>query len=146
MPYVMLAVPADLVPAVTEFIEGQGGAPSGESASDQTADSNALIHHWTADRLHKSYRATSDRMRDVLKYLASRAGTELSAEDVVEGVGIPNGWRGLAGVLSGFGRTCKRLWGDTSFPWEIRYVEGTIRMNMPEDVSNVIREAAGSAS
>lgn len=139
MRYVMMAVPADLVSAVTEFIEGRGDAPVG---SDENGGERDFVHGWSRDTVRRSYRESGDNMRVLLDFLADRPGQEVSSYDLADAIGARYGWNSVAGMLGAFGRRSANRYGRTEPMWEVRYDEdGRVLLTLPVGAARAIREA-----
>jgi Family of unknown function (DUF6416) len=140
MSYVMMAIPAELVPAVTAFIEGRG-----ETAVDsgKPLPSNAgFVHGWDADTARRAYRESADKMRNLLEFLARNPEREVSSEEIAEAIGARFGWNTVAGMLGAFGRRCTNRYGRLKPMWEFRNDDsGRILITMPLSAAEVIREA-----
>ena len=81
MPYVLMAVPAELVDQVGKLIEAaasKNGRPKSVDASSE------FVNGWTEVLLREHYRSSSENMQAFLVCLAQNAGAEVSSEDAAE--------------------------------------------------------------
>ncbi len=137
MGYVMVAVPAELVPAVTELVEGRQVELAGAADSGKL-----LLHGWDEPTVRRAYRESGDNMRRILRFLARNADREVDADEVAAAIGARFGWNSVAGMLGAFGRRSTNRYGK-SFPmWEQRYDDrDRVRLLMPKDVAAAVEKA-----
>ena len=83
----------------------------------------------------------SDTVRDAAKYLAQRAGTWITSEEIATALGLPHGWNSLAGAFGAAGRYFANR--DIALPWDWTYYtpDGRIRLRMDPEIAKVILEA-----
>ncbi len=137
MKYVMVAIPSELVPAVTEFVENQN------RPSTLRLGEGDFVHGWSAEAVRRAYRESADKMRTLLRFLADHPGEEVSSEQIARAIDARFGWNTVAGMLGAFGRRSANRYGMSAPMWEYRYDgEGRILLTMPQDVAEVIRQAA----
>jgi hypothetical protein len=140
MAYVMMAIPAELVPAVTEFVESGGFPPA---ASRDTQEPDGFVHGWDPAAVRRAYRESGDRMRRVLRFLAGHPDVEVSSEEIADAINARYGWNTVAGMLGALGRRSKNRYGRTEPMWEHRYTDdGRILLTMPSAAAKTIREIA----
>jgi hypothetical protein len=137
--YVLVAVPSHLASAVAELIatDDLRASQSGE-ASPTPTDATRLINGWTEEALRAHYRASSHGMRGFLRYLASRAGDEVTSAEAARAVGYAD-WNGIAGMLGAAQRRAKNHYGMLDGPWDRRWDDnGQARLTMPADVADIV--------
>lgn len=138
MTYVLMAIPAEMVLAVTEFIERQEVSPDRSSA----AGAEELLHGWNEHAVRRAYRESGDGMRKVLSFLAQNAGHEVNADEIATAVGARFGWNSIAGMLGAFGRRSANRYHKPKPMWEYRYdSHGRALLLMPENVARAIQKA-----
>ena len=138
MSYVMMAVPSELVAAVSEFIEShpREGADQGDRVTD------GFVHGWDAPTVRRAYRESADEMRRVLDFLADNPGREVSSDEVAEAIDARYGWNTVAGMLGAFGRRCRGRYGRDLPMWEFREsAEGRTLLTLPAAAAAAIRDA-----
>lgn len=139
MAYVMMAIPAELVPAVTKFVESQ---PGSTTRSGSPAATDGFVHGWDRETVRRAYRESADPMRKVLRFLAQNANQEVSAEEIAEAIGARFGWNTVAGMLGALGRRSANRYGRQMPMWEYRYDDqGRTLLRMPTKVAEAIEEA-----
>jgi hypothetical protein len=151
MPYVMVAVPAELVPQITELVAqytGETPASDGPPLAVPTkpealAQEAALIDEWTPQLLRRAYNESSDGMRGIFEYLAEQAGQEVTSTEIAENVDGMKDWNSVAGALGAFGRRAANRYGQKTQPWAWRYdADSRVLMKMPAAVAEVIKQVA----
>ena len=151
MPYVMMAVPAELVPQIAELVAQytgetlvSDGAPSPTPTKPEApAQESPLIDGWTPQLLRRAYSESSDAMRGIFEYLAEQAGQEVTSSDIAENVDGMKDWNSVAGALGAFGRRSANRYGQTTQPWAWRYdAENRVLMKMPAAVADVLKQVA----
>jgi hypothetical protein len=141
MAYVMMAVPAELVAAVTEFIEAQGMAGTHTPAVVE----DGFVHGWDRDSVWRAYKESADKMRDLLDFLAENPGREVSSEEIAEAIDAKYGWNTIAGMLGAFGRRCTNRYRKLEPMWEYRPDENDRNLiTLPPKTAEVIRDARES--
>jgi hypothetical protein len=141
MAYVMMAVPAELVAAVTEFIEGSrpgaGPIPPAPGGGD-----SGFVHGWDPQTVRRAYRESADSMRELLDFLALHPDREVSSYDLADAIDAKYGWNTVAGMLGAFGRRSGNRYGRFEPMWEVRYdSDGRVLLTMPGVVAEAIKEA-----
>jgi hypothetical protein len=138
MPYVMVAIPAELLPEVTELVERRRA-----DLGDGTADSGGfLLHGWDEPTIRRAYRESGDNMRKILRFLAQNAGREVDADEIASAIGARFGWNSVAGMLGAFGRRSANRYGKHLPMWEQRYDDrDRVWMLMPESIAAAIKKA-----
>jgi hypothetical protein len=144
MPYVMMAIPAELVPAVSEFLEAQ------ESRSDRVrlaerggdgAGEPGFVHGWNRATVQRAYRESADQMRALLRFLARNSNLEVSAPELADAIEAKYGWNTVAGMLGAFGRRSFNRYGRSEPMWEYRYdPQGRILITMPKGPAEAVME------
>ena len=138
MPYVMVAVPAELLPEVTELVERRQ-ADLGNGAADS---GGILLHGWDDPTIRRAYRESGDNMRKILRFLAQNAGREVDADEIANAIGARFGWNSVAGMLGAFGRRSANRYGKRLPMWEQRYDDrDRVWMVMPESIATAIKKA-----
>lgn len=145
MAYVMMAIPAELVPAVTAFLETQGTeqsrAPQGGDGDGEGGE-RGFVHGWDRATVLRAYRESADNMRDLLDFLAWNPNREVSAPELADAVEAKYGWNTVAGMLGAFGRRSLNRYGRSKPMWEYRYdSQGRTLITMPEGPAEAIKEA-----
>lgn len=137
MGYVLVAVPAELVPEVTELVERR------RVELDVVADpAKSFLHGWDEPTIRRAYRESGDNMRKILRFLAHHAGREVDADEVAAAIGARFGWNSVAGMLGAFGRRSANRYGKPLPMWEQRYDDrDRVRILMPKDIAAVIEKA-----
>jgi hypothetical protein len=144
MAYVMMAIPAELVPAVTTFLEGQSSAPSRGEEIGAAAEEDGFVNGWTSATVRRAYRESADQMRHLLGFLASNPGKEISSYELADAIGAKYGWNTVAGMLGAFGRRCANRYGRPQPMWELRYDrDGRILLTLPPGPAKAIKAIAG---
>lgn len=139
MGYVMMAIPAELVPAVVELVEGQDRAFPGLSVAI-AASEDGFVYGWDANAVRRAYKESADKMRAILRFLASRPDQEVSTEEIAEAIDAKFGWNTVAGMLGAFGRRCANRYGKPKPMWEYRYDDrGRTLITMPGKAAETIR-------
>jgi hypothetical protein len=144
MAYVMMAIPAEVVPAVTTFLETlRSGYP--QAPQDQRGDAKAgergFVHGWDRSTVQRAYRESADRMRELLEFLAGNPNREVSAPELADAIEAKYGWNTVAGMLGAFGRRSVNRYGHPEPMWEYRYdPQGRILLTMPEGPAEAIKE------
>jgi hypothetical protein len=139
MSYIMMAIPAELVPAVTEFIERrqEDTLPRLTSPTEK-----GFVHGWNRETVRRAYRESGDEMRRLLGFLAQNPDREISSYELADALEARFGWNSIAGMLGAFRRRCGNRYGRTEPMWEVRYdKEGHTLLRMPGSTAEVIREA-----
>ncbi|HEX3240309.1 MAG TPA: hypothetical protein VHR18_09260 [Solirubrobacterales bacterium] len=145
MGYVMMAVPAELVAAVSEFIEGEGGGDAARVANSE--DRSGFVHGWDHETVRRAYRESGNKMRELLEFLARHPGEEVSSYDLADAVRARYGWNTVAGMLGAFGRRSSNRYGRSKPMWEVRYDEdGRVLLTLPEGAAGAIQEAKSPES
>ena len=143
--YVLIAVPTQLVPAVTEFIgrQSSGSWPSiREAAVARVIERDGeVINGWDRSLIERAYNESANPMRSLLRFLATHADREVSADEIAEGIGVKD-WNSVAGMLGAFGRRSSNRYGREHFPWEVRWDDGKTRSKMPGSVAVIINSLA----
>jgi hypothetical protein len=143
--YVLIAVPTQLVPAVTEFIgrQSSGGGPSvREAAVARVLEKDGdVINGWDQSLIERAYNESADPMRSLLRFLAAHADREVSPDEIAEGIGVKD-WNSVAGMLGAFGRRSTNRYRREFFPWETRWDDGKTRIKMPSSVARIIDSLA----
>lgn len=140
MAYVMMAIPAELVSAVTELVEGR--RPGSLNPDSPATSKEGFVHGWDRESVWRAYRESADKMRHLLLFLANHADQEISSAELAEALDARFGWNTVAGMLGAFGRRCANRYGRSKPMWEFRYDdEGRILITMPAAVAEVIRGA-----
>jgi hypothetical protein len=96
--YVYVPVPLGKVEDVFRFLAGL--TPQG---SEVGTDLDRTVR--------RVYLESEEHFRDLLRFLAGRAGQPVSTGDVAEALGLPNGAASLAGMLGAFARRSKNRYG-----------------------------------
>jgi hypothetical protein len=147
MAYVLMAIPAELVSAVSEFLEKQGRSGAFLSPEtlaplppgDRHAEESGFVHGWDEVTVRRAYRESADGMRRLLDFLARNPGREISSYELADAVEARYGWNTIAGMLGAFGRRCANRYGRSLPMWEFRYdSEGRILLTMPEGPARAI--------
>jgi|GEM_PF-2815264 len=144
MAYVLMAVPAELVPAVTAFLESQD---SGRLSSDHSAvrgveGEEGFVHGWNRDLVQRAYRESADQMRRLLRFLADQSNVEVSSYELADAIGARFGWNTVAGMLGAFGRRSVNRYGREEPMWEYRFDgDGRILITMPNGPAKAIQSA-----
>jgi Family of unknown function (DUF6416) len=140
MQYVLMAIPAELVPKVAALITGLDvvGAPS-----DTTARSAGLVNGWTEGLVRQAFKESADPMRRVLLFLAEHGGEEVTSAEIADAIDAERGWNTVAGMLGAFGRRSANRY-KRRFPmWSSREGEdGASLFKMPVVVAEAIKAAA----
>jgi hypothetical protein len=138
MPYVLMAVPAELVDQVARLIEG---AAEDKPAKDTAPD---LLNGWTEETVREHYRASSENMQGFLVYLAQNADDEVTSDNAAKELGLQD-WNSIAGVLGAAHRRAVNHYGLEEPPWKQRwtYDEGRRRFKMPPNIAAIILDEAG---
>lgn len=142
MAYVLMAVPAELVPAVTAFLESQdsGRPSSGHSAVPGGAAEEGFVHGWNRDLVQRAYRESADQMRRLLRFLADQPNVEVSSYELADAIGAKFGWNTVAGMLGAFGRRSVNRYGRDEPMWEYRFDgDGRILITMPNGPAEAIQ-------
>jgi len=137
MKYVMIAVPAGLVQAVTEFIEGHDelGLEGGSGDSE-------FFNGWDPETIRRAYLESADRMRHLLRYLAENADEEVSSDQIARALEARYGWNTVAGMLGAFGRRSANRYGRREPMWKQRWdAQGRALLAMPYEVAKAVLEA-----
>lgn len=145
MAYVMMAIPANLVPAVTEFLEGreEGQLPAGLPGRGSEEGEAGFVHGWKREVVQRAYRESADQMRSLLDFLASRPNEEVSSYELADAIGARFGWNTVAGMLGAFGRRSANRYGRDQPMWEYRHdSDGRILITMPAGPAEAIRSAS----
>jgi len=147
MAYVMMAIPAELVPAVTAFLEAQEPAhPRALPAPSGEGGERGFVHGWDRPTVQRAYRESADRMRDLLKYLAWNPNREVSAPELADAIEAKYGWNTVAGMLGAFGRRSVNRYGRDQPMWEYRFdPQGRILITMPVGPAEAVKEVASKA-
>jgi hypothetical protein len=141
MSYVMMAIPAELVPAVAEFIEGKSRNALPRPAPSPEAE-KGFVHGWDRETVRRAYRESGDKMRDLLSFLAENPGREISSYELGEALEAQFGWNTIAGMLGAFRRRCGNRYGRTEPMWEVRYdSEDHALLRLPPGPAEAIEEA-----
>lgn len=141
MAYVMMAIPAELVPAVTEFIEGRRG----DVAVGSDARGDSPLHGWDRDTVKRAYRESGDPMRRVLDFLARHPDREVSSYELADAIEARYGWNTVAGMLGAFGRRSTNRYGRRLPMWQVRHDEdGRVLLTMPKAAAEAVKEAQES--
>lgn len=144
MAYVLMAVPAELVPAVTAFLEDQS---SGRLSSDHSAgrggeEEEGFVHGWNRDLVQRAYRESADQMRRLLRFLADQPNVEVSSYELADAIEARFGWNTVAGMLGAFGRRSVNRYGRDEPMWEYRFDgDGRILITMPNGPAEAIKSA-----
>jgi len=134
-----VAIPTEIVQKVIEFVEQHSATPAVEPSA--SGDTDELLG-WTKQLLKRSYLESGDRMRDVLDYLASQPGREVTSDEIASAINAERGWNTVAGMLGAFSRRCTGRYGRPGFPWEHRWDEnGKGQMKMPPAIADVFTSA-----
>jgi hypothetical protein len=142
MAYVMIAVPAELVPAVTEFIQQQDGTR--KRAAVPESDEDGLLYGWTEDLLRRAYGESGEPMKKLLVFLAESPESEFNSDEIAQGIGVTD-WNSVAGMLGAFGRRVSNRYGRARPPWVERRDDlqgGKWVKRMPADVASIILDEA----
>lgn len=141
MAYVMMAVPAELVSAVAEFIEGPHGSEALGVA--RSSDAGGFVHGWDRPTVRRAYRESGDRMREVLDFLARHPDREVSSYELADAIEAKYGWNTVAGMLGAFGRRCANRYGLKRPMWEFRHdAAGRVLLTMPRATAEAVEESA----
>ena len=140
MAYVMMAIPAELVPAVTELVEGRlRDLPDSVFSA---AGEDGFVHGWNGEAVRRAYRESADKMRALLVFLADHPDREVSSEEMAEAINAKFGWNTVAGMLGAFSRRCANRYGRSKPMWEFRYDDADrILITMPPQVAKIIKDA-----
>jgi len=149
MAYVMMAIPAELVPAVTQFVETQESRPSrvrsAEVDSREDAREPGFVHGWDRSTVLRAYRESADQMRALLRFLARNQDVEVSSSEMADGIEAKYGWNTVAGMLGAFGRRSFNRYGLSEPMWEYRYdPQGRILITMPKGPAEAVNAATES--
>lgn len=140
MAYVLMAVPAALVPAVSEFIENQ---ESPESSTPDGPAQGGFVNGWDGELVARAYRESGDRMRQLLRFLASKPGVEVSASELAASIQARYGWNTVAGMFGALGRRSANRYARRQPMWTHRHDDSNrILITMPEGPARVIRDLA----
>jgi hypothetical protein len=146
MAYVMMAIPAELVPAVTTFLETQESTRmlTRNAKNDETrSGEQGFVHGWDRSLVRRAYRESADNMRDLLEFLARNPNREVSASELADAIEAKYGWNTVAGMLGAFGRRSVNRYGRSEPMWEYRYdPQGRILMTMPVGPAEAIEGLA----
>lgn len=146
MAYVMMAVPAELVPAVTAFLESQDSSrlPSESSAVEHPGkEEGGFVHGWNRGLVRRAYKESADQMRELLEFLARNPGREVSSYELADAIEAKYGWNTVAGMLGAFGRRSVNRYGRSLPMWEYRYdPQGRILITMPLGPAEAVQSAA----
>ncbi|MGH2879585.1 MAG: DUF6416 domain-containing protein [Solirubrobacteraceae bacterium] len=142
MEYVLMAIPAELVPKVAALITGfdVAGAPLGATSPTGSA---GLINGWTEDLVRQAFKESADPMRRVLLFLAEHGGEEVTSTEIADAIDAERGWNTVAGMLGAFGRRSANRY-KRRFPmWSSREGEdGASLFKVPVAVAEAIKVAA----
>jgi len=157
LPYVMIAVPAELVPQIAQLVAEHAGESvfldgpeqpevNGQpvrpmAAGSQAAEDAALINGWTPELLRRYYAESTDMQRGFLDYLAANPGTWVGSSEVADNVAKIKSFNSVPGVLSGLFRRVKR-YDMTQVPFLWQKSQGLFLHSMPAAAANVITQAA----
>jgi hypothetical protein len=144
MAYVMMAIPAELVPAVTTFLEGQETAslPGGLSRVSEEEAKAGFVHGWNRSLVQRAYKESADQMRRLLEFLAHHPNQEVSSYELADAIEAKFGWNTVAGMLGAFGRRCVNRYGRLEPMWDYRYdAEGRILITLPIGPAEAIQSA-----
>ena len=141
MAYVMMAVPAELVSAVAEFIEGPRGSKA--SGAVRPPDPGGFVQGWARPAVRRAYRESGDGMREVLDFLARHPDREVSSYELADAIEAKYGWNTVAGMLGAFGRRCANRYGLKRPMWEFRHdASGRVLLTMPRAAAKAVEESA----
>jgi hypothetical protein len=140
MGYVLMAIPAELVAPVTEFIESHEPDGLGEAGSGSPPD--RLLNGWERSTVRRAYRESGDNMRRLLDFMANSPGREISSYELADSIEARYGWNTVAGMLGAFGRRSANRYGLDQPMWALRYdADGRVLLTMPSDTAEALREA-----
>lgn len=135
--YTLIAVPEELVGAVTRFIESAGR----QAASPDADTDRPLIDHWTAKEIRQRYANAKEGIQRLMDFLAAHPEEAFGMGQLEQELGLS--YDKLNGLLGGFSKVNKREFGNTVFPWRVDSVDGRVTHGMPEEVAEVVRGAGG---
>lgn len=140
--YVPVPVREEYVPRVIALLADldRGIAVDGATAQVEAdgpkvvLDSNVVI---------RMYMDSETRHRELLEYLASRAGEWVYTSEIAEALGVTTGSKGMAGVFGAFGRRAKHRY-EGAKPWELAWepTRGEARYRVDPEVAVWIKEGA----
>jgi hypothetical protein len=140
MAYVMMAIPAELVPAVTEFIENRREGVGADAGRDDVHGSG--VGGWDPATIARAYRESANPMRKLLDFLSRHPDEEVSSYELAQAIEARYGWNTVAGMLGAFGRRSANRYGRSSPMWEVRHdEEGRVLLTMPRDAAMAVEEA-----
>ncbi len=151
MAYVMMAIPAEMVPAVTAFMEGQETAQAPGSPRFSSEGEAGFVHGWNRVLAQRAYRESADQMRRLLEFLAEHPNQEVSSYELADAIEARFGWNTVAGMLGAFGRRCGNRYGRTEPMWDYRFdADGRILITMPsgpaEAIESILEDPKDSGS
>jgi hypothetical protein len=127
--YVLMAVPAELVPQIAALI-----------AAVPQASEPVESGGWDGDAATRLYTESSEPQRRILAVLAEANGEEVTTDDLAARSGVEP--RSLPGTLGALGRRCPSRYGLPT-PWHRRWdAEGHAVMKLPVEVAEVIQSLA----
>ena len=145
MAYVMMAIPAELVPMVTTFLENQESTrskPAYPGDEEARTGERGFVHGWNRSLVQRAYRESADNMRALLEFLARNPNHEVSAPELADAIEAKYGWKTVAGMLGAFGRRSVNRYGRPEPMWEYRYdPQGRILITMPVGPAEAIQES-----
>jgi hypothetical protein len=142
MQYVLMAIPAELVPRVAALIAGFDLASVPSDVMAPTG-SVGLIHGWTEDLVRRAFKESADPMRRVLLFLADHGDEEVTSAEIADAIDAERGWNTVAGMLGAFGRRSTNRYKRSDPMWSSREGEGgTTLFKMPLPVAEAIKAAA----
>lgn len=142
MAYVLMAIPVELVPAVSAFLEDQKSGPQATDPLFPAGEEEGFVHGWNRDLVKRAYRESADQMRRLLRFLAGQPNVEVSSYELADAIGARYGWNTVAGMLGAFGRRSVNRYGRDEPMWEYRFDgDGRILITMPNGPAEAIQSA-----
>jgi hypothetical protein len=142
---VTVKVPED---RVADFYSMYGRWLAGPDSPTAEPESESDAEHlaWTSSdgELAKAVWAKlSQPAQALFSTLMAKPGHEFSGDELAEMLGIPNGKRGVAGVLAWPGRYCLAI--DRKYPWLWRHAaDGSALYWVTDEVADLFRQARES--
>jgi hypothetical protein len=142
MAYVMMAIPAEMVAAVTAFLEGQETALLPGEPFQASEEEAGFVHGWDRSLVQRAYKESADQMRHLLEFLARHPHREVSSYELADAIEAKFGWNTVAGMLGAFGRRCVNRYGRLEPMWDYRHdADGRILITLPIGPAEAIQSA-----
>ncbi len=143
MQYVLMAIPAELVPAVAALV-AECDAEERPFPSQAESAERPMINGWTESLVKRAYQESADPMRRVLLFLAKHGGREVTSEEIADAIDAERGWNTVAGMLGAFGRRSTNRYGRKHPMWDVRQGETGTLFKMPPAVADAIKAAVAT--